>query len=178
MSHKNVIAYLGMYHQSGRLYILTEWASGGSLRRMLKHFGPMKEGVAGCYARQILSALAHIHERGVAHRDIKPGNVLVDHRGVIKVADFGVSRWVQSAHVTALAVGAAPDGPRRRRKVRPPPSPALSRPHSTAATATPTPPSRAAVVLCIDTERLRRPPSGRRHATVHESGARRRCLRR
>ena len=106
MNHKHIIDYLGLHHDNGTLYILTEWASGGSLRRTLKQFGPMSEGVVRCYARQILSALAHIHERGVAHRDIKPGNVLLDSRGTIKVADFGSSRRVDSALTPVLEPGA------------------------------------------------------------------------
>ena len=166
MNHQHIIDYVGLYHDSGTLYILTEWASGGSLRRMLKQFGPMSEGVVRCYARQILSALAHIHERGVAHRDIKPANILLSTSGTIKVADFGTAVRVDSALVPVPTPGAPGAGAvTRRRKVR------HTRRHHVRTRA------RQLCVRATLTPLRRRPSPGRRHTTLHESGARCRRLR-
>ena len=92
LRHRNIIDFIGATWAGSTAYIFTAWASGGSLHRMLRQFGPMRDSVLRRYARQLLLAPEYMHHKGVAHRDIKPGNVLVDSNGVVKVADFGVSQ--------------------------------------------------------------------------------------
>jgi serine/threonine protein kinase len=74
------------------LSIFLEFASGGSIRKMVERFGPLDEGVIRVYVRQLLLGLEFLHRNGVAHRDIKGNNILVASDGTVKLADFGASR--------------------------------------------------------------------------------------
>ena len=88
VEHKNVIGFIGTHTDGDLVYVFTEWAPGGSLRQMLRRFGPVSEGVLRTYARQALAGLAHLHDQGVVHGNIHPGNLLLGSDGVVKVADF------------------------------------------------------------------------------------------
>jgi eukaryotic translation initiation factor 2-alpha kinase 4 len=58
-------------------------------------FAPVDEERAWAWMRQILEGLAHIHAQGIAHRDLKPGNIFVDQRGHLKIGDFGLAKFDQ-----------------------------------------------------------------------------------
>lgn len=61
---------------------------------MLRNFGKFKESLVKVYLRQILEGLSYLHSKGVLHRDIKGGNILVSAQGIIKLADFGSSKML------------------------------------------------------------------------------------
>jgi serine/threonine protein kinase len=94
LEHPHVIRQLGtQLSGDGRtLFILMELAAGGSLRSVVKEFGPLSEGVCARMMRQALQGLAYLHEQGVVHRDIKPANLLLMSDGVVKLGDFGAAR--------------------------------------------------------------------------------------
>lgn len=62
------------------------------LASILKGHRPLAVAEVGAYTRQILEALVHVHSHGVVHRDLKPANILIDGRGLLKIADFGLAR--------------------------------------------------------------------------------------
>jgi serine/threonine protein kinase len=76
----------------GSRYLVMEWAEGQTLRRLLSDHGcpPLSQTIR--IALNICDALVHVHERGVAHLDLKPENVIVDFDGEIKLIDFGNAR--------------------------------------------------------------------------------------
>ncbi len=85
---------------SGRLFVATELMTGQTLERRLVR-GGLPVGRALSIATQVAAGLAAVHEAGIVHRDVKPGNVMVLPDGSIKVLDFGL------AHLAA-ALAAAP----------------------------------------------------------------------
>lgn len=91
---------------AARFYLVLEQAGGGDLLAVMRDVGAMDEALARTYFRQLAQAVHHCHSRGVAHRDIKPGNLLLDDRGALKVADFGTSVFVEEeAHQSRQDAG-------------------------------------------------------------------------
>eukprot|EP00960_Hanusia_phi_P030486 748650-Hanusia_phi.AAC.2 len=72
--------------------------SGGSVADLVSRFGPLVDTVVRKYTREVLAGLQYLHSRGIIHRDIKGQNILVDNRGVCKLADFGSSRYLNSVN--------------------------------------------------------------------------------
>ena len=91
-SHPNIVRYFGAERKGRTLYIFQEWVPGGSLSSLLRKFGSFTTSVVRRYLYQILQGLHYLHSNHVLHRDIKGGNILVDDRGSIKLADFGASK--------------------------------------------------------------------------------------
>ena len=101
LSHPNIVTVFERGEIDGRLYVVMEFVEGTSLRDVIKA-GPLPKTEALSIVRSVLQALEHAHERGVVHRDIKPENVLVAPGGIVKVADFGLSRLLGPQDVTRL----------------------------------------------------------------------------
>ena len=83
-------------------YILLELADGGSLWDHITFTGRLEERVARYYFRQLIEGLNYLHSAGYAHRDLKPQNLLLDHKFNLKIADFGFSALAQGKDCTGL----------------------------------------------------------------------------
>lgn len=70
--------------------------AGGELFYLLHKRGRLPEQAAKFYFAEILLGLEYIHSKGIVYRDLKPENVLIDIDGHIKLADFGLSKFMQS----------------------------------------------------------------------------------
>ena len=92
LSHPNVVSIHDRGEAEGSYYIVMEYVEGRTLKELIVTRGPCPVPVAVSYTRQVLAALRYAHRNGIVHRDIKPHNVLVDHEGRVKVADFGIAR--------------------------------------------------------------------------------------
>ena len=103
VTHRNVVRMLDSFLDDRYLVIVFEWADGGDLRRFVrarrKAKKPLDEPEIWTVLAQIVDALAHLHRRdvGVAHRDVKPANVLVVN-GVVKLADLGLGKRVDEGN--------------------------------------------------------------------------------
>ena len=92
LSHPNVVSIFDRGEAGGSYFIVMEYVEGRTLKELIVTRGPCHVPVAISYVRQVLAALRYAHRNGIVHRDIKPHNVLVDHEGRVKVADFGIAR--------------------------------------------------------------------------------------
>ena len=91
LKHKNIVSVQDVGVEDGRPFIVMELLPGGSLADRLER-GPLPPQMALGVISGLLAALEAAHAAGVVHRDIKPGNVLLDADGTPKVADFGIAR--------------------------------------------------------------------------------------
>lgn len=108
MDHDNIVRYLGTQKEGSTLSIFLEYVPGGSIRQLLNRFGALDEAVIRVYTRQLLLGLEYLHSAGIAHRDIKAGNLLVTNDGTVKVADFGASKRMQVASMKSASLLASP----------------------------------------------------------------------
>ncbi|GAB2865828.1 Stk1 family PASTA domain-containing Ser/Thr kinase [Streptomyces deserti] len=90
-------------------YIVMEYIEGRPLGSVLdedvRHYGAMPADKALKITADVLAALEISHEMGLVHRDIKPGNVMMTKRGVVKVMDFGIARAMQSGVTSMTQTG-------------------------------------------------------------------------
>lgn len=97
VKHKNIVSFYGAYMSpsSNEVKLLMELCEGGSLesvgKRMRQINARVSEKVAGRIAEGVLQGLDYLHAQKTIHRDIKPPNILLTRKGIVKLSDFGVS---------------------------------------------------------------------------------------
>jgi len=97
ITHRNVLRTFDYGEAEGVYFISMEYVRGYTLSELLQETPQMSMRVALGVGRQICRGLQAAHEQGIIHRDIKPQNVLIDHRGEVKLMDFGIARMTESA---------------------------------------------------------------------------------
>jgi serine/threonine-protein kinase len=99
LSHRNVVAVFDSGVDGGARFIVMEHVSGETLAARMRE-GPMPVEQAVEIALGVLRALGAAHARGIVHRDVKPGNVMLSDNGQVKVLDFGIARALAATSLT------------------------------------------------------------------------------
>jgi eukaryotic-like serine/threonine-protein kinase len=104
LTHPNVVTIYDVVEDGGRPWIVMALISARSLRDIVQEDGPLTPQQAAKIALQVLAALGAAHALGIMHRDVKPGNVLIDADGRAVLADFGIARADDSPTLTSSGV--------------------------------------------------------------------------
>jgi eukaryotic-like serine/threonine-protein kinase len=91
LNHPNLVHLTYADTDGDTYFLVTEYVPGTDLRKMVRHHGPLLMNEAAVIVAQAADALAHAHSRGLIHRDVKPGNLLITADGRTKLADLGLA---------------------------------------------------------------------------------------
>jgi eukaryotic-like serine/threonine-protein kinase len=100
LNHGNIVTIYDVGEDEGIYYIVMEYVRGYTLKQYIHQYAPLPVPKALHIMEQLTSAIAHAHENGVIHRDIKPQNILIDENGDVKVTDFGIAVALSSTTIT------------------------------------------------------------------------------
>ncbi len=93
LNHPNIVLAHDVDHDGNNHFLVMEYVEGSDLQVTVKRDGPLDYVQAANYICQAAKGLSHAHTSGLIHRDMKPANLLVDTRGVVKVLDLGLARF-------------------------------------------------------------------------------------
>ncbi|HYX70006.1 MAG TPA: serine/threonine-protein kinase, partial [Terriglobales bacterium] len=102
LNHPNIATVHDFDTQKDVDFLVMEEIPGITLDRKLETGGALQEKEITRYGMQLAEGLAAAHEKGVVHRDLKPGNLRITPDGRLKILDFGLAKWLQPAHPTDL----------------------------------------------------------------------------
>jgi len=93
VDHPNIVRAYDIDQDENLHFLVMEYVDGTNLQELVKKFGPLDIHRACHYIYGAAVGLQHAHELGLVHRDIKPGNILIDRSGVVKILDMGLARF-------------------------------------------------------------------------------------
>jgi serine/threonine-protein kinase len=108
LSHPNIVRFLEVGEANATVFLVMELVEGTDAKKLLADRGPLEPKTAVRLTCQMLKGLAHAHEKGFVHRDLKPGNILIarsaDGKKTAKLADFGLARVYESSKLSGLTM--------------------------------------------------------------------------
>ncbi|MEU5030284.1 serine/threonine-protein kinase [Streptomyces milbemycinicus] len=105
LSHPNIVGVFDFGARDGRFYLVMELVEGQSLAQELTAQGALRAERVAAIAAQGAAGLASAHRTGIVHRDIKPGNLMSDADGTVKIGDFGIARFVDDPATALTTAG-------------------------------------------------------------------------
>jgi serine/threonine protein kinase len=108
MSHPNIVTVLTAEKEENVFFIVMEYVPGDTLEHIIMRDGALELTRALDFSCQIWNAVDHAHAAGILHRDLRPGNMLVSESGILKVTDFGTSRFLEIAAHGTTVIGSPP----------------------------------------------------------------------
>ena len=100
LQHPNIVPVYDVRNEDGVHYIAMRYVPGETLRARLQREGTLPLDQVAAIVRAVASALTYAHQQGVVHRDVKPGNILLEPDGRVMLTDFGIARSASQAHLT------------------------------------------------------------------------------
>lgn len=105
---KNIIRMFHAFHKDGYIYLILELMNCGSLHDVIQTVGPIPEQIIHKMCVQILNGLDYLHtESKIVHRDLKPANILLNDKGIVKIADFGMAGHKDKTDIFTTYQGSA-----------------------------------------------------------------------
>jgi len=104
VSHKNICRMYDLGKEAGNYFITMEYVSGEDLKSFIRRSRQLVVGTAIFIAKQVCDGLAEAHRQGVVHRDLKPGNIMIDRDGNAKIMDFGIARSISVKGITGAGM--------------------------------------------------------------------------
>jgi serine/threonine-protein kinase len=108
MSHPNIVTVLTAEKPEDVFFIVMEYVPGETLEHIIMREGALDLTRALDFTCQMCNAIDHAHRAGILHRDLRPGNMLVSETGLLKVTDFGTSRFLEVAAHGTTVIGSPP----------------------------------------------------------------------
>ena len=108
VNHPNVVQYVDFFEGTSNMWIVMEYIKGGDMMEYILNNGPLTEKLARPLVLEIVDAMEYLHSLGIAHRDLKPDNILLDWRGNelhAKISDFGLAKVVSPGTVLKTFCG-------------------------------------------------------------------------
>ena len=99
LDHENIVRVIDFGVEKDCYQMVMEFIEGESLRDVLERWRPINPEIALALTHQVCRGLEHAHAKGIVHRDIKPGNVMLTKTGGVKIADFGLAKLTQGSSV-------------------------------------------------------------------------------
>ncbi len=93
LDHKNIVRIYDIDNDKNVHYMVMEYIEGQDLQDIVRDEGPLDYDTAASYIAQAAEGLEHAHNARLIHRDVKPANLLVDSRGIVKILDMGLARF-------------------------------------------------------------------------------------
>lgn len=93
LDHPNIVKMYDVDRIGENPYMVMEYVDGVSLHSLVTKNGPLGSQQVANYLRQAAAGLQHAHQKGLIHRDIKPGNILIGRDGIVKLLDLGLARF-------------------------------------------------------------------------------------
>ena len=100
LTHPNIVSVYDVGEDGSMHYIVMEYVKGKTLKQYIQEFSPLSPAKSVQIMKQLTSAMAHAHENGIIHRDIKPQNILMDAEGNVKITDFGIATTLNATSYT------------------------------------------------------------------------------
>lgn len=111
LHNPHIVAVHDLFEENGTAYYVMDYVDGESLVERLKRLGrPLDEQEVRDYLPQLLDALQTIHAQGIWHLDLKPGNIMIDRQGTVRLIDFGASKQASSGGATTSTATAYTEG--------------------------------------------------------------------
>jgi len=108
LNHPNIVTVITAEKQDNTFFIVMEYVPGETLESLIASKGALDVATVLDYTCQIANAVEHAHKQGVIHRDLRPANVFVTDKGLLKVGDFGTSRFLEIAAHGTTVIGSPP----------------------------------------------------------------------